>query len=382
MKRLILAIVLLAFTAFHAPAQSLDDLNLQLHGYATQAFLYSNQNSWNTTDSENGSASWTEAVLNISAQPDPKLRIGVQARFFVLGDYGQTFTLDWAQADYKFNEHLGVRAGKVKTPVGLLNETQDIDPAQLWVLLPQAIYPITSRNSLLSHYGGVLYGAVPLGESFGKLEYRAFAGQRVLGADDGYLRGFQEQNINVPNGVTGHTSGGTLHWVTPLHGLMAGVSETSGTPSGELQLGPYAGSLQLNQYRQMFYFARYERNKLMLAGEYSRSLIATGIQFPGVSDVQYRNDERPFYLMASYRPASKLMAGIYYSYYTDRKAAFTSARFQKDWAVTARYDFSSFLYAKAEQHWMDGTAVGFDAGDNPNLAPTTRLSLLKLGVSF
>ena len=169
-------------------AQSIDDLNLQIHGFVTQAFIKTNHNSWDTTGSEDGSASWSEAVLNLSLQPQARLKVGVQTRFYRLGDYGGTVGLDWAQVDYTASSMFGFRVGKVKTPSGLLNETQDIDPAHLWLLLPQSVYPIASRNFSLSHFGGVAYGAIPLGESRGKLEYRAFAGQRVLAADDGYFR--------------------------------------------------------------------------------------------------------------------------------------------------------------------------------------------------
>ena len=63
---------------------------------------------------------------------EPKLRVGVQARYFLLGDFGNTVSLDWANADYKVNEKLGVRFGKVKTPEGMFNMTQDIDPSMLW----------------------------------------------------------------------------------------------------------------------------------------------------------------------------------------------------------------------------------------------------------
>ncbi len=56
--------------------------------------------------------------------------------------------------------------------------------------------------------------------------------------------------------------------------------------------------------------------------------------------------------------------------------------YEKDWALAARYDFNSFLYAKVEQHFIDGTETGFAASDNPDLQPTTRMTMLKLGVSF
>jgi hypothetical protein len=43
MKRLVASIFALAIAALPAGAQSLDDLNIQIHGYATQGFLVHNQ---------------------------------------------------------------------------------------------------------------------------------------------------------------------------------------------------------------------------------------------------------------------------------------------------------------------------------------------------
>jgi hypothetical protein len=386
MKRISIAATIPAFLwvccGGFASAQSMDDLTVQIHGYATQAFVYTNHNSWDTTDSEDGSESWTEAVVNLSLQPLPKLRIGIQARYYLLGDYGDRILLDWAQADYKVNESFGFRVGDVKTPVGLLNETQDIDPAHLWVLLPQSVYPLASRNSQLDHYGAVVYGAIPLGESFGKLEYRAFGGQRVIGSDDGAFQTLKDGGFAVPNGVTGKTFGGTLRWNTPVKGLLVGASENAGRDAGELTAGSSTGTLSTPQLRQTWYFGRYERNKLMLAGEYSRMQVLTDIQLTGAPAFYRPSDQRRFYGMASYKLTSKLTGGLYYSSYLDRKAAFTSARYQKDWALSARYDFNPFLYAKAEQHLVDGTAIGLSDSDNPNLQPNMRMTMLKVGVSF
>jgi len=373
---------MLIFGAASASAQNMDDMNIQFHGYVTQGFIYSNQNSWNTTDSEDSSASWSDVVVNLSAQPESKLRIGVQARYFLLGDYGNAITLDWAQADYKVNEHLGFRVGKVKSPTGLLNETQDIDPAYLWILLPQSIYPLASRNAILSHYGGVVYGTASLGESLGKIQYRAFGGDRILASDDGYLQSFRDAGMTLPNGLKSSAVGGTLHWETPLRGLMAGATETYQNASGEISAGPMQGTMAAPRFCLPYFFGKYEHNKLMVAGEYSRLAVTSILQFTGAPPIYSGTDQRTFYAMTSYKLTEKFSSGIYYSYSLDHKAAFTSARYQKDWAISARYDFNPFLYAKLEQHFIDGTEIGFSAGDNPSLQPTTRMTLLKFGVSF
>ena len=374
-------IALLAVPAMAANAQSMDDLNLQVHGYATQGFLYSNHNSWNGTDSSNGSAAWTEAVVNLSAQPQNKLRIGVQTRYFLLGDYGNQITLDWAQVDYRVNGKLGFRAGKVKTPTGLWNETQDIDTAHLWVLLPQSVYPIASRDSLLDHYGAVVYGAVPLGER-NKIEYRAYGGTRIITGDDSVFQPLRDQGITVPNGIRGPVYGGMLRWYTPLPGLMFGASADIEHPSGEIDYLQFSGTIQSKRALIPSFFGKYEHGKLMLAGEYDRAPIESTIQLQGIPPIADPTDYRAFYGMASYKASSKLSAGAYYSSFMNRSAPVSASRFQKDWTIAARYDFNTYLYAKAEQHFIRGTALGFNASDNPDLQPRTRLTILKLGMSF
>jgi hypothetical protein len=385
MKRLPIAATMLALAWLSgcgfASAQSLDDL--KIHGYATQGFVYSTNNNWDTTNSTDGSAAWTEAVVNVTAQPVSKLHVGVQARYYLLGNFGNAISLDWAQADYKVNERFGFRVGKVKSPMGLLTETQDIDPAFLWILLPQSIYPVASRNSSLAHLGGVVYGAIPLGESLGKLEYRAYGGQRIVAGDDGYLQPLRDEGLTLPNGVTGPVFGGTLHWHTPLRGLMLGATQSSQSASGTIAAGPYQGTISAPRFYAPYFFGAYERNKLMVAGEYSRWASGSTIQFPGAPPSASLQDYRTFYGMASYKLANELTAGLYYSSLLNRQALFNSNRYQKDWALSGRYDVSPFLYLKLEQHFVDGTAVGYSILDNPSgLKPNTRMSLLKLGVSF
>jgi hypothetical protein len=380
-KRILFAATVLLCAA-GSSGQTLDDLNLQVHGYATQGFIYTSANNWNTTNSSDSSVAWTEAVVNLTVQPQSKLRVGIQARYSLLGSLGNTITLDWAQADYKFNEQFGFRAGKVKTPTGLLNESQDIDPAQLWILLPQSVYPLASRDSLLAHYGGVIYGQVALGERLGKLEYRGYGGERVLAGDDGYFEGLRSAGLSLPNGTTGSIFGGTLRWNTPVHGLMVGATEAFMNASGELIAGPYQGTITVPRIASPYFFAKYEHSRVMISGEYNRLALLATAPLAGFPTVYNPFDQRSFYAMASYRATPKLSGGLYYSSSIDHKAAFPSSHYQKDWALTARYDFNSFVYAKAEQHWMDGTELGFFASNNSNLQLSTRMTLLKLGVSF
>jgi hypothetical protein len=390
MKRLLVSAMALAMGAIPATAQSLEDLNIQIHGYATQGFLYSTNNNFFTTTSSNGSPAWTEAVINVGAQPIPKLRVSVQARYFLLGNFGNAITLDFASADYKVNDQFGVRFGKVKTPSGLFNEIQDIDPGYIWSLLPQSIYPLSSRNSNLAHEGGVVYGTLKLGQNLGKVEYRGWGGERVLDSNDGYLSTSGNGNSSFPSGMNWAMYGGALHWRTPLTGLMVGASGIKNlqnkAPFNETipSYGTFSATLAGNPTIQPNYFAEYSKGKVMLAGETSREIVTGKITIPALSVTSpYRQDDRRWYAMASYKLTDKLTAGVYDTQYVDHQAAFGPSRYTKDWAISGRYDFNQFLYAKAEQHIVDGTHLGYDTVFNPGgLKPTSKLTILKVGVSF
>jgi hypothetical protein len=386
MKRLLIAFYgcLLGVSA-PGYAQSLDDLNIQIHGYATQGFLYTTKNNIFTTNSSDGSPAWTDAVVNIGAQPTPKLRIAFQARYFLLGNYGNAITLDWAAADYKADDRFGVRFGKVKTPTGLFNEIQDIDPSYLWALLPESVYPIDNRTSYLTHYGGVVYGTVALSHKFGKIEYRAFGGEGLYTAKDGYFIAQAEAGFNLPYDIKGPLYGGALHWRTPISGLMVGASALKDNTWSALYTaanGSISGTESLLANTQPNYFGKYEKNKILVASEYTRSWGNQFVQLPGFPDSYARNDDRGWYAMASYKVTSKLTPGAYISQNNDHQAPISSARHFNEWVVSGRYDFNEFLYAKAEEHFINGTGLAYDENLNSNLQPKTKLTALKIGVTF
>lgn len=384
---ILLVFTLLALTVVSASAQSLEDLNIQIHGYATQGFLYTTQNNIFTTSSSSGSPQWTEAVVNITAQPESKLRIGVQARYELFGNYANGITLDWAAADYKQNDRFGVRFGKVKIPSGLFNDIQDIDPSYSWALLPQSVYPLSSRNSQLALYGGVIYGSLnEFSPKLGQLEYRFWGGESTLPSNDGYFLAFKEEGITVPDGLSAVEIGEALHWKTPLPGLMIGASDIQKRPESAAIVagGALPGTFTVPAINIPDYFARYEKKKLMVAAEYNRLPGTYVFQFTGAppaSPVAF--DDRAIYGMVTYKVTGKFIAGVYDSQYFNHSSPLGPARYSKDWAVSGRYDLNPYIYAKVEEHIIDGTAIGYDTTLNPNgLKSSTCLTALKIGVSF
>ena len=380
-----LAAAVLLTASLPCVSQSLDDLDVQFHGFATQAFVYTTRNNYLATTSSDGSPQWTEAVVNISAQPTPNLRVAVQARYELLGGYSNEIIVDYASADYTANEYLGVRFGKVKVPSGLFNEVQDVDPSYLWSLLPQGIYPIASRNGQLSTFGGVVYGSTSL-RSLGRLEYRGWSGATNLPSNDGYFYDSNQEGADFSQGLTVVRSGAALHWKTPLHGLMLGISDIHSnafTAPLTLAHGAYTGTISNGAFLEPDLFAQYENKKFMAAVELSRLPITIAFRFPNLVMPPGGLDNRAWFAMATYKLTPKLTVGTYNSQLFDRRAPLGDARYQKDWAFSGRYDFNQFLYIKGEEHLLDGTARGYGMQLNPNgLKRTSALTILKVGVSF
>jgi hypothetical protein len=379
MIRILAGALALALGTAPAVAQSLDDLNIQVHGYAAQGFLYTTHNNILYADSTNGSPAWTEAVLNVSAVPTPKLRVAVQARYFLLGNSGNAIVLDWAAGDYKFNERFGVRFGKVKTPWGLFNEIQDIDPSYTWALLPQNVYDITTRNADLAHFGGVAYGTFKFAPQLGKLDYRLWGGEEVIPTNDGQFADLISTGNGPLDPFTYVTYGGALHWQTPLRGLMIGASDGHANQASVALAG---GSESFAPWNNVSYFAKYEKDKLMFAGEFNRQVSPGTLNLADQPVSSAGSDPRAWYLMATYKLTGKLTAGAYDSQVIDHQVPLGPDRYTKDWTLSGRYDVSQFIYVKFEEHFIKGHSLSFEGVNNTDLQPTSNLTALRIGVSF
>ncbi|HEY3707081.1 MAG TPA: hypothetical protein VGL22_18620 [Terracidiphilus sp.] len=379
MRRLLTGATLAFALIRPGSAQSIEDLNIQIYGYATQGFLYTNYNNTFYAMTTNGSPAWTEAVVNMTAQPKSGLSIGVQARYQLLGASGNSITLDWAAADFKVNDSFGVRVGKVKTPWGLMNETQDIDPSYIWTLLPQSVYDITTRNADLSHYGGLAYGAIEPGTKAGKFDYYIWGGEQVVPADDGQFDDLNNAGTGPTSPLNFTTIGGALHWRTPLPGLMLGASDGKEN-AGSVEL--HGGSQHFAPWNNVSWFGRFDHKKWMAGAEWNRQASASTLSLDGQPSSPENSDARGWFVMASYKWNDKLSLGAYRSDYFEKQAELGPDRYTKDWTASMRYDFNQFIYLKADQHFVKGTALSLDSFRNPSPHPDYLLTAMKIGVSF
>src|SRR4051812_33431360 len=183
---------LLSFAA-HASAQE-EPSDLQIHGFVSQGFIKTTKNNYLAPSArKQGSFDFTEVGVNFTKPLGDRLRVGLQIFAHDLGPLGNYAPqLDWYYVDYRFFDWFGIRAGKTKLPWGLYNETNDIDAGRVPVLLPQSVYPVSSREFLFAQTGGELYGDLRLGP-VGALEYRLYGGTIFLNSADvsAQLKGFE-----------------------------------------------------------------------------------------------------------------------------------------------------------------------------------------------
>jgi len=387
--------LLLCLSASAMFAQDLS--NIQIHGFATQGFLYSSSNNYLSTNSSSGSLAWTDGVVSVSDPVSDKLRVGIQMRMYQLGEFGGSgLQVDWASGDYRVNDKVRFSAGKVKTIVGLFNDTQDVDAVQLWALLPQGVYPIENKSFNLAHYGVDFYGDMPLGELGGTVSYRGYAGYRTLDLDSGYVKDIDsslpgiEQSFGLPNALItatpgGKVFGGDVRWQTPLRGLLIGSSATAEDVQG------LAGSVSFRAVRNIAtqQYAKFERGKFLAAFELRRmpvGFLFTANTSGGPVNLPSPDDWRSWYGMTSYRVTEKFQMGTYYSHLVDAgggQDTSVSNHYSKDWTIAGRYDFNSHFYAKLEEHFVHGTDRGYYSDTNPNgTKPRSNILAAKIGFSF
>jgi hypothetical protein len=325
-----------------------DEAPLQVHGFASQGALLTSDNNY-LARTERGSLEFTEAGINFTKSFDDQLSVGFQLFTRDLGPEGTyAAKFDWLYLDYRWKDWLGVRAGRVKLPHGLYNDTSDIDAAQPVILLPQAVYPATNRNFLLAQTGLELYG-YRSSESAGALDYHVYLGTLYLSIPDS--SSIQINKLDVP-----YVVGGRVLWETPIEGLRGGVSALNGKLEGAYtQPGmspPTVVPFDVSSTNWLS-SVEYLNRGILLAAEYGRSM---GRSTVGTT-VAHTTAEH-MYGLAGYRWRPWLQTTAYYSLlYPDVHQRSGKIHHQYDAAGSVRFDITPHWILKFEAHFVRGTAA-------------------------
>ncbi|MDD5723086.1 MAG: hypothetical protein PHY29_05015 [Syntrophales bacterium] len=378
-----------------------------IHGFVSQGYLKSSDNNY-LAQTEDGTFEFNETAINFSIEPAEKFRIALQLMSRDLGETrNNDIYLDWGYADYRFNDIFGIRVGKVQLPMGLYNQTRDVDFVRTNILLPQAVYDETYRDLLGAYQGGAVYGDINFG-SFGDIEYEALLGTFVPDKNSPLLTNLfiSLDPLGSGSSGTGHYSdmkwglATALRWNAPINGLRFGVSNfisevdhgsyyESGIPGMTIK-----GNLALVVRSMPVLSVEYVWNNLKLAAEYKQFNYDSDLSYNDVTVVSMETHNEMYYGSVSYRFCDWFEMGTYYSvFYYDRNdkdgnlfaAAFGQPNFvgwQKDWTVSARFDLSEYITIKLETHFIDGAANMFQFENPQGLERDSVLYAAKCSFNF
>lgn len=369
-------------------SDEIDAWGIDIHGFVSQGYMWSERYNYILNDSKGGSFQFTEIGINFSKDLTDKLRIGIQILARDLGDIGNLDPLiDWAYADYRWKDWLGLRVGILKVPNGLYNESRDIDMLRTNILLPSAVYNEGFREIYMGLSGVGLYGSVPLGGG-GDLDYQLLIGtQNIDGDDSGIAKDIENDMRYAPapynladiNDIeVGDMYIGSLQWRSPW-GLRLGG--TLNYLSFDAEGGVVPGlNVELDAYNIRNYTAsiEYTWENLILAAEYwnlefDRKLYSIpGPPFPVDTGT---TEKEGWYASASYRVNDWFEVGSYYSVFypdaTDHDGddllppANDDEAWSKDIALSTRFDINEYWTFKMEGHRIDGKGNVYLA-DNDN----------------
>jgi len=399
---------------------------VEIHGFVSQGFLMTTNNNYLYTTTSDGDFRFNEIGINFSTSLTEKLHVGLQLFSRSLGYVGDNaIQLDWAYADYRYEDWLGLRVGKMKLPLGMYNEIRDIDQLRTSIIMPQSVYPESGRAYASGLLGLGLYGEAPV-EKAGSFSYSFHAGtMNASDAEDGLLHliasqvaefssslsgGAPTQTLNDDMDLNaGYNLVGSLFWNTPfdLDGLRIGATvqyahkmilegtySTPGQPDMDYAMKIFKSIMWIASVEYL-----YENATLAFEFRDMKADLGGMPGMPGFYTIPLH--QQGLYGLVSYGVTDSLELGTYYSMMWPMAANRKTASFanqpdhrawQQDLAVSARYDIFDFWCVKVEGHWINGTGdlilldnVGDDwsaAGINNSLEKDWFLGAIKTSVMF
>ncbi len=160
---------------------------VDMHAFASQTALYSTENNLFGDSDDDVTLDANEVGVVLSSRLTDKLSASAQV---LSRNAGKSDTGD-PRIDYAFlNYHIhntvdadySVRAGKLRLPYGLYNDTRDVASTNPSILLPQSIYIDAGRNTFFAANGVIVQGEL-LGDAH-SLRWEAGAVQNDTNNDE------------------------------------------------------------------------------------------------------------------------------------------------------------------------------------------------------
>ncbi|HET9314206.1 MAG TPA: hypothetical protein VFQ51_01405 [Vicinamibacteria bacterium] len=399
MMRIFVGLLAVTVVAAGGAAGAQELGGVTLHGFLSAGYVRTTENDLYFARTTEGTFEFNDAALSFSTEPIARLRIGAQLYAQDLGSYGNhRVIIDWAVGDYRVRDWFGVRAGKLKFPLGLYGTMRDADIGRPEIFQPEAVYSDLLKDLVRSFDGAAVYGSVEAGGA-GYLDYEAFGG--AVDADETAVAQRLARN-SLPTFTSAltaaglrqargsaepvdatmkHMYGGALEYRPPVRGLrlrFSGWTHESRLDSRAAVtgfLGPLPATFVLDTHTDithdywLFASAEYQRGGLRVSAEQAWQKLSTvstvtGLPTGPMSPSVSVTHPSGWYVQVAQRLNDKVQLSAYYSRYfedsddgTDivRGNAEAFDRWDKDLAFTARLDLGGHFLLKAEFHAIDGT---------------------------
>ncbi len=165
------------------------------HGFLSQGYVHTSHNNY-LGDSTDGSLDFSEAGINAAWEPSSNLLLSGQLLYRRAGEAKPMGTrVDYAIADWRVHDAMdagaGLRAGRLKNPLGFYSETRDVAATRPGIILPQGIYTDYQRELVhamdsAGTYGhqSTAYGTFSLDINYGKPIFNDNTKQLILNGFD------------------------------------------------------------------------------------------------------------------------------------------------------------------------------------------------------
>jgi len=357
------------------PALSAMDItDIQTHGFISQNYIQTQSNNFFGQSQGDGSFAYRELGINGSARLDKRTLAAVQltSRHAGQSDNGSV-EVGYALVDFQLNSssdyRSGIRAGRIKIPLGLFNETRSVPMTRLGILLPQSIYFERSRNVAVSADGAEIYLSKHLAR--GDLSFRLLSVEPNLvdKATETNLLG-EEQAGQLENKrsyafrmLYEHNSGELLLALSHVQlNIDYRAASSIDIPSnGRVSFQP---TILSAQYGSEFWTltAEYALRQFKLAGFNSLLNDFSGESFYYQVSRHYQQKWEFFARRDHLYADKKDRYGKRFAQSTGKAA---HSRYAKDWTLGLNYRASSLLSFKLQHHWINGSAW-LPPADNPD----------------
>jgi hypothetical protein len=356
-----------------------DTKSLHWHGYVSQGLVYTTENSF-FGDSENTSFEMTNVALGATWRPWSRLQFSAQALYRQAGETSRDdIYTDYALADLTLIQdmswQLGLRAGRIKNPVGFFNDTRDIAASRPSILLPESIYRDLLRDVYHTSDAISLYTHGYLGDNLIQIDLLSGEPQITEATENEFILAPLSGELDDPKGdiarILIEAMGGSLRLAYTYTNIEVDYEPAPGLQT--IQIAPmvfisvplygYAGDTEIDLDT---WSLEYNYQRWQFTTEYQRiDYYINDIFGPGSTS---KTPGEGYYLSTSYQFNRQWQGFIRYDVsYTDKNdkdgkdyetetGTQAHTRFAKDTTIGIRYEHNKYWLFAAEFHHIKGTA--------------------------